>query len=555
MILAVIEILLGFFSESISARAEFLTRFLFAMIGLTFTLKLYNTKNFLKIQAVLLLMIFSPIIFSKSTYGKEHNMQRQFSSSDLIIAMPQSFIQLDPAKMEDAYSMAINLQIFRGLFRYSPSGEIFPDLVEKWIVTPSGTDYLLTLKKMTFSDGSQIKAHHVLHSLARLFYLKSSISADLMSIKGAKDFIKSEKIEDLGIKIESDYSVKIILDQPSGIFLYQLAAVDCAILPISDFRANFLVDENTGFSGPYRMNSQRADQIELVKWRSDPLDSNNPPKSILFFSTKNNVIEMAFKKLNDSLDKHPVDEETRKKLMLEGWKESVSDLNTERMLILNPKEISKEYRDKIYSCIDPLELIKTLNNDKLIPAFGLVPTGLPGAIEVPFNKKCISTPGSKVISIPLTFTAGGVDEKIAVALREMLKKVNIAVTLIPVSRDQYISDLLGQKTSAILASKGLDYFDAYSILSYFHSGIPGNVFHIHSKLIDEKLDEAQTIVSIKERAQKYDELQKVILEQRTVVPLTFGSEASGLWSKKVASIPSHPGGMHTLPLETLSLVK
>jgi ABC-type transport system substrate-binding protein len=241
--------------------------------------------------------------------------------------------------------------------------------------------------------------------------------------------------------------------------------------------------------------------------------------------------------------------------MLEGWKESVSDLNTERMLILNPKEISKENRDKIYSCIDPLELVKVINNNKLVPAFGLVPTGLPGAIETPLVKKCIITVGSKETSIPLTYTSGGVDEKIAVALRDMLKKENITITLVPISRDQYIKDLLGQKTPAILASKGLDYFEAYSILSYFHSGIPGNVFHVHSKTIDKKLDEAQTIVDTKARAKKYQELQQIILEKRTVVPLTFGSEVSGLWSKKVASIPSHPGGMHTLPLETISLVK
>jgi MFS family permease len=206
VILAIMEIFLGIFSEMFSHRVEFLTRFLFAMIGLISTLKLDPAKNFLKSQVAVLLIV-SPIIFSNSTYGKERNVYRQFSSSDLRIAIPQSLIQLDPGKMEDAYSMAINLQIFRGLFRYSPSGEIFPDLVDKWTVAPSGTEYLFTLKKRSFSNGDQIKAHHVLHSLARLFYLKSSISADLMAIKGAKAFIESKKIEDLAIKADSDYSV------------------------------------------------------------------------------------------------------------------------------------------------------------------------------------------------------------------------------------------------------------------------------------------------------------------------------------------------------------
>jgi hypothetical protein len=100
--------------------------------------------------------------------------------------------------------------------------------------------------------------------------------------------------------------------QPSGIFLYQLAAVDCAILPINDFRENFVVNDKTGFSGPYRVNSHYEDHIDLIKWCDDEMDSNNPPQTIAFFFTKYDVIEMAFDKLNDSLDRHAIDEDTKK---------------------------------------------------------------------------------------------------------------------------------------------------------------------------------------------------------------------------------------------------
>lgn len=45
---------------------------------------------------------------------------------------PQVTLVLDPHRMEDAFSMAVVLQLFRGLMRYTPQGEVQPDLASSW---------------------------------------------------------------------------------------------------------------------------------------------------------------------------------------------------------------------------------------------------------------------------------------------------------------------------------------------------------------------------------------------------------------------------------------
>src|SRR4051812_11739791 len=85
------------------------------------------------------------------------------ATSELTIHLPISSISLDPHKMQDMYSMAVVLQLFRGLFRYSPEGELTPDLVSAWTVSPDGKTYLFKLREAQFSNGSKITSRHVVN--------------------------------------------------------------------------------------------------------------------------------------------------------------------------------------------------------------------------------------------------------------------------------------------------------------------------------------------------------------------------------------------------------
>src|SRR5271165_4235088 len=136
-------------------------------------------------------------------------------------------------------------------------------------------------------------------SLARLFYLGSSMAADIDYIAGVEEFKKDWDISKLGIKAVSPNEVEIKLSHPSAIFLKQIAVVDCSILPIKDFKQTLMKD---AFSGPYKLTNSSDSEFVLEKWRSDSFDSPHPPKKLEFFKSAESAEKLARDGQTDSLE-------------------------------------------------------------------------------------------------------------------------------------------------------------------------------------------------------------------------------------------------------------
>ena len=125
----------------------------------------------------------------------------------LRINVPDVKINIDPHKMEDAFSMLISSQIFRGLLRFDSEGNIVSDIADKWTISTDNLKYIFHLRNRTFSNGQVITSKNVIASFARLFFLESGIAADIDYIKGSSEFHKSNDISKLGIKAINDKEV------------------------------------------------------------------------------------------------------------------------------------------------------------------------------------------------------------------------------------------------------------------------------------------------------------------------------------------------------------
>lgn len=206
-------------------------------------------------------------------------VKQRGSNMELNIHVPDIKIQIDPQKMEDAFSMMIALQLFRGLLRYDQNGDVMSDIAESWTESADQLRYTFKLKPMTFSDGKPITSRHVQMTLARLFFLGSSMAADIDSISGVDEFKKNWDISKFGVKPIGDRELEIRLIHPSAIFLKQIAVVDCSILPLEDFKQNLDLSHKGAFSGPYKLAAQEGMHFKLEKWRPDKLDSSRPPQT------------------------------------------------------------------------------------------------------------------------------------------------------------------------------------------------------------------------------------------------------------------------------------
>ncbi len=482
--------------------------------------------------------------------------QKVTSTKELNISFPPINLNLDPHKMEDAYSMTIVLQIFRGLLRYTPSTDLAPDIAEKWTESPDHKTFTFKLRDdARFSDGTPIDAINVQMSFARLFHLGAAMGADIDYISGASEFRKTGDISKLGIKIKSPKEVEFELSHPSALFLKHIAVVDCAILPIKNYKDALRFDSATPYSGPYKITSIDKNGATAEKWRKDDLDSKNSPQKLKFSLSEMAPIEQALTEKTDSLDHDPITKEEREKLAKLGWKETATELIAETYIVMNPKKVDKKLRQKLFSTIDQNELSKLLD-PKFQPAFGAIPRGLPGELKEVDIKSLRVTDTNLKGKIKLEFDPKNeVHSKLHPFLKKKWEEAGISVELVPLSKRELLEKIFSSQCEVCIGQKGLDYPDGYSVLTYFKSGYPANYFYVHSSEIDSLVNESARILEKESRESHYQEIQKKILAEYTLIPLVFGSNASGMWSSKIEKIPPHVMGIHMLPFEIIEMRK
>ena len=480
----------------------------------------------------------------------------------LQIALPEVEVNLDPHLMESGYAMMIALQTHRGLFRYTPAGEVIPDFVESWKKSDDGKEYVFKLREAKFSDGTKLHASHVVWSFARIFALESSMAPDLAYIEGSEKVkpgkLPSSVTGSFGVKVVSNNTVSFRLSRPSALFLKHLATVDCAIIPVDAIEPAGTARVNIGL-GPYKPDSMKKEKLVIKKWRSDPLDSPSPPQVIEYLFSAESSLSLAKKGQNDSLDREVLDADTRKTLEAAGWRGSVTEVSFERFILLNPNKISLPIRKYLFSKVDQIKLASLFTQPGLRAAPGLVPGGIPGELPAMRLQKLRDEivkeiPADLSGTIDLEYSTDAIyNETISTYLKQVWETPKLKINLQEMPPREVLKKFLSKQGYATVRQRGLDYFDGFSILSYFRSTSTNNNHFVSDLEIDKMLDKAVIIEESAARAVVYHDIQVAILRHYTVIPLLYGSMASGFWSGKLKSVPSHPGGIQTLPLETLTM--
>ncbi len=478
-------------------------------------------------------------------------------ASTLNIYFPRFDINVDPQTMIDARSMQVNLQIHRGLFRYLPNGQVKSDLVSKWEFSPDKKIFKVKLKNAIFSDGTPIKAKHVVNSFVRMFVIESSMSADLNGILGSQKMKTAKDLKTFGVQAIGDLDVEFRLEKANAIFLQQLATADCAILPINDVNTEIFGTKpwvpKEG-AGPYKIIKKSEDELILKKWRKDEFETTNPPDQIHIFLTKETSAQILVDTIKtDSLDQAVVSKSEKMKLVTNGWTEFVTDLTREHFLILNPEKISDELRKQLTISLDQKAVSKAMGPE-FSPAFGLIPNVLGGALsKSPFTNKGNrpNTDGKSIeVLLPDTWEHGELLKKV---LTKEWEPLHLNLKFKTVEVKEWNKAKVDKSYDILINSRGIDYPDGISILNYFRSGVSGNYYFVSDKSIDRMLNLSSQEFDQEKRLQYYQKIQEAILAKHVVVPMFFGSQTSGLWGPRVKSVPAHPLGYHFLPFEMIEM--
>jgi oligopeptide transport system substrate-binding protein len=129
---------------------------------------------------------------------------------------------LDPSAAVDTFSVQVVQDLYEGLVRETPKGEIAPAVATAWTLDASGTTYRFKLRSNArWSNGEPVRAQNFVMAWQRIVDPKqgSSVSNDLRPISGAAEIISGTAAPtSLGVAALNDNELVVTLAQPTPYF-------------------------------------------------------------------------------------------------------------------------------------------------------------------------------------------------------------------------------------------------------------------------------------------------------------------------------------------------
>ncbi|MFD9896769.1 ABC transporter substrate-binding protein [Mesorhizobium sp. UC22_110] len=173
--------------------------------------------------------------------------------TDLVLGMVLEPPHLDPtAGAAAAIREVTYANIFEGLTRIGPNGEVLPDLAESWTISEDGKVYTFKLHKgVKFHDGTDFDASDVKFSLDRARAENSQNAQKQL-------FAAIDTVD-----VADPATVKVTLKQPQGSFLYNMGWGDAVIVAPESADTN---KEKPIGTGPFKFqNWAKGSSVTLVK--------------------------------------------------------------------------------------------------------------------------------------------------------------------------------------------------------------------------------------------------------------------------------------------------
>ncbi|MCV0397951.1 MAG: ABC transporter substrate-binding protein [Rhizobiaceae bacterium] len=173
--------------------------------------------------------------------------------TDLVLGVVLEPPHLDPtAGAAAAIDEIVYANVFEGLTRIGPAGEVQPALAESWEISDDGKVYTFKLHEgVKFHDGSDFDAEDVKFSLDRA-RAEDSTNAQKML------FAQIDTVE-----VVDPATVRVTLKQPQGSFLYNMGWGDAVIVAEETAEAN---KDNPVGTGPFKFdNWARGSSVTISK--------------------------------------------------------------------------------------------------------------------------------------------------------------------------------------------------------------------------------------------------------------------------------------------------
>ncbi len=151
---------------------------------------------------------------------------------ELVYGMTQDLVSLDPHQSTDAGTRSVVFNLYEGLVKPAPTGDLIPAVAEEFSISDDAKVYTFTLRNgITFHDGSLVTVQDIVYSIKRYAEIQGESSAFSIALSS--------------VEATDDKTVVVTLKEPDSEFLSQMTL---AIIP----EANADPEGNPIGTGPFR---------------------------------------------------------------------------------------------------------------------------------------------------------------------------------------------------------------------------------------------------------------------------------------------------------------
>lgn len=162
---------------------------------------------------LLLLVVLASLLVSLCACGGDTD-----SKTSVTVGIAQELDSLDPHKAVSAGSEEVLFNVFEGLMKPSPDGEVVPALASDYKVSDDGLTYTFTLREgVTFHNGEPVTVKDVLYSLERCAGSENDGTPLISAFSAVSE-----------IAAPDESHVTVTLSDPGLEFIYSMTA---AIIP------------------------------------------------------------------------------------------------------------------------------------------------------------------------------------------------------------------------------------------------------------------------------------------------------------------------------------
>jgi len=459
----------------------------------------------------------------------------------LTLALETSPNKLDPAHVIDVAEGQICTMIFQGLVRFSPSGDIVPDVASSWTISSDGRTYEFRLdSKARFSNGRRVVSRDVVWSLQRVLAPQSRSSRRwvLDRIRGAKDYSAGRAGVVRGLRAVDDSTLVIELEQPFRPFIQMLAMPAACVVPQEVASDEEAFAAKPMGSGPWVLAQWERGDFLLLERNTYYAGAQPLLRQVRF-----RIVPQAFTRIADfevgSLDilEIPLAELDRF-LSDASFAQRIQSRPELRVLYIGLNNTRGPLRDvrvrkALNMAVDVDRIIEVLSEGKAARAAGAIPPSLGGFAErsaYPYDPAAASRllaqagyPEGFAMEIWQRESPEG--NRLVEAIQGYLQTVDVQVRIVKREWSAFKEAVSQGRVDAFFLDWYADYPDAENFLfPLFHSsntGGGGNRAFFEDARVDELIEEAQRVQDRSHGEKMYAMIDSLVYDQAPWIYLYF----------------------------------